>query len=314
MTLWANLHGSFTFGLAMTALIAGDALWRATRAKRLNVIRQWGTFGILAFVAACLNPYGPEMILVTFRTIALGSALTTITEWRPQDFSHFGSFEVIMLGAFGLALYRGVTLPLPRIVMLLGVLHLSLSQIRHADLLGMLAPLFLAQPLAEQFPALAANRPRVMVRDTAWPRIAALLLLAVVTGLTALRNDVIPSLKNTPANALHALELAKTTGPVLNDYNFGGYLDFVGVPPFIDGRSELYGQAFILRYDRALNLQGIPDFIKLLDEYRFGATLLAPSTSAVALLDRLPDWQRIYADDLAVVHVRRTTKPQARKN
>jgi len=34
MTLWANLHGSFTFGLAMTPLIACDALWRAPRAKR----------------------------------------------------------------------------------------------------------------------------------------------------------------------------------------------------------------------------------------------------------------------------------------
>ncbi|MGA8935829.1 MAG: hypothetical protein WB522_16335, partial [Pseudolabrys sp.] len=29
MTLWANLHGSFTFGLAMIAPIACDALWRA---------------------------------------------------------------------------------------------------------------------------------------------------------------------------------------------------------------------------------------------------------------------------------------------
>jgi len=315
MTLWANLHGSFTFGLAMTALIACDALWRAPRAKRLNVIQQWGTFGILAFVAACLNPYGPEMILVTFRTVALGSALTTITEWRSQDFTHVGNFEVIMLGAFGLALYRGVTLPLPRIAMLLGVLHLSLSQIRHADLLGMLAPLFLARPLAEQFSVLAASRTRAIVHGTPWPMTAAtMLLLAGITGVATLRNDLKPSVKNTPASALRALDVAKTSGPILNDYNFGGYLDFVGVPPFIDGRSELYGQAFILRYDGALNLHSVPDFLRLLDEYRFGATLLAPSTPAVALLDRLPEWQRIYADDLAVVHVRRTNKPPARKN
>ncbi|HXZ45172.1 MAG TPA: hypothetical protein VEH02_00390 [Pseudolabrys sp.] len=313
MTLWANLHGSFTFGLAMTPLIACDALWRAPRAKRLNVIRQWGLFGVLAFIAACLNPYGPEMILVTFRTIALGAALTTVTEWRSQDFSHVGSFEIIMLGAIALALYRGVTLPLPRIVMLLGVLHLSLSQIRHADLLGMLAPLFLARPLAEQFSALAANRTRAMVHAL-WPTTATLLLLAAITGLTTLRNDVVPSLKNTPASALHALDLAETTGPILNDYNFGGYLDFVGVSPFIDGRSELYGQTFMLRYDGALKLHSIPDFLQFLDNYHFRATLLAPSTPAVALLDRLPNWQRVYADDLAVVHIRRTTKPPARKN
>jgi hypothetical protein len=51
---------------------------------------------VLAFGAACLNPYGPEVILVTFRTVALGAALTTITEWRPQDFTHLGAFELIM--------------------------------------------------------------------------------------------------------------------------------------------------------------------------------------------------------------------------
>lgn len=120
MTLWANLHGSFTFGLAMIGAVGAEALFRATPAKRMVVIRQWALFAILAFAAACLNPYGPEMILVTFRTLALGEALSTIGEWRPQDFSHIGNFEVIMLGAIGLALYRGVRLPLFRTFMVLG--------------------------------------------------------------------------------------------------------------------------------------------------------------------------------------------------
>jgi len=52
-------------------------------------------FGVLALAAACLNPYGPQAILVTFHTVALGQALLVITEWRPQDFSHLGPFELI---------------------------------------------------------------------------------------------------------------------------------------------------------------------------------------------------------------------------
>ena len=160
MTLWANLHGSFTFGLAMIAPIACDAFWRAAHSERLNVLRQWTLFALLAVGAACLNPDGPEMILVTFRTVVLGAALTTVTEWRPQDFTHLGAFEVIVLGAFGFVLYRGVTLPGLRIVMVVGVLHLSLSQVRHADLLGMRGPIFLARPLAEQFTTLAGDRCR----------------------------------------------------------------------------------------------------------------------------------------------------------
>lgn len=59
----------------------------------------------------------------------------------------------------------------------------------------------------------------------------------------------------------------------------------------------------MLRHDRALSLQNI--FLRLLDGYRIQATLLAPSTPAVALLDRLPNRKRAYADDVAVVHLRR---------
>jgi len=71
MTFWANLHGSFTFGLAILAPIACEALWYSPRSERPRMARRWIAFAALALIAACLNPYGPEMILVTFRTVAL---------------------------------------------------------------------------------------------------------------------------------------------------------------------------------------------------------------------------------------------------
>jgi hypothetical protein len=67
----------------------------------------------------------------------------------------------------------------------------------------------------------------------------------------------------------------------------------------------LFGGPFIARYNRDLALADLNDFLKLLDQYKFGATLLEPNTPAVAMLDRLPDWQRVYSDDVAVVHKRR---------
>jgi hypothetical protein len=98
---------------------------------------------------------------------------------------------------------------------------------------------------------------------------------------------------------------------VLNDYYFGGYLISQGIPTFIDSRAELYGAAFLTRYSRALELEDLADFLRLLDEYKIDTTLLFPSTRAVGLLDRLPEWQRIYADDVAVIHVRRTHQDSA---
>ena len=301
MTLWANLHGSFTFGLAMLGPIALESLWQAAPEARPRLLQRWIMFGALALIAACLNPYGPAMVAVTFRTIALGRALSVITEWRAQDFSHLSSYELIVLGSFAFALYRGIKLPPLRILMLFGVLYLSLTQVRHADLLGLLAPLFLARPLAQQFKGLAVQPVAQGVRA---PFAVALVLLAFVGPVVA-RVGVVPPARNTPAAALRAIDPA-SAGPILNSYDFGGYMDFIGVPPFIDGRTELYGTDYVLRYDRAMNLRSVPDFLALLDDYKIQTTLLAPNTPAVGLLDRLPGWKRVYSDKVAVVHRRVT--------
>lgn len=95
------------------------------------------------------------------------------------------------------------------------------------------------------------------MRLGAWPTAAAFLLLIGVTGLVSLRKDLLSPVKVTPANAIHSIDLNKA-GPILNDYDFGGYFDVVGIPPFIGGHAELYGQTYILRYDSALSLRNLP--------------------------------------------------------
>jgi hypothetical protein len=137
------------------------------------------------------------------------------------------------------------------------------------------------------------------------------LLLVPATAMLAQMRAYEPSPRVTPTGALAAVKAAGA-GRVLNDYNFGGYLVYAGVPTFIDGRTELFGADFLLRYVRDTQLRDIPDLLKLLDEQRIDATMLMPSTPAVAFLDRLPGWTRLYADDPADVHVRlplRSTLP-----
>ena len=189
-----------------------------------------------------------------------------------------------------------------RALVVIGLLHFALAQIRNADLLAMLAPLYLAAPLGRKFGGPAEDDAAVVSRGLS---LAGLGVLIAMSGV-ALARDVRPAPSVAPQAAIAKADLAKA-GPVLNDYSFGGYLIFSGIPTFIDGRGELYGGPFINRYNRALALVDLVDFLKLLDEYKIGATLLAPSTPAVAMLDRLPEWQRVYSDDVVVVHKRRDT-------
>ncbi len=89
---------------------------------------------------------------------------------------------------------------------------------------------------------------------------------------------------------------------MFNDYGFGGYLIFAGVKPFIDGR-YFYGDAFIKRTFEATFVLS-SELPQMLEEYRIAWTLLDAHSPAVVLLDHLPGWRRLYADDIAVVHVR----------
>ena len=299
LVLWANLHGSVVLALGLIGPAALEALLNEKRSEWPRVILRWLPFSALAVVACCLTPYGPEPLLMPLTTLGLGEALHWIGEWRPQDFGHPGTFELLLLAGI-FVLSRGITLPVVRALVVIGLIHFALAQVRNADLLAMLAPLYLAAPLARQLGARAEEDTAGSARGI---NLAILCTMIVATALVLTR-EVRPGPQNTPAAAVASADLAKA-GPVLNDYSFGGYLIFAGIPTFIDGRGELFGGPFIARYNRDLSLADLNDFLKLLDQYKFGATLLEPNTPAVAMLDRLPDWQRVYSDDVAVVHKRR---------
>ncbi|MBV8777589.1 MAG: hypothetical protein JO258_10380 [Alphaproteobacteria bacterium] len=132
---------------------------------------------------------------------------------------------------------------------------------------------------------------------------AALLAAALLAAPVALRPVDRAGDPVTPQAALDAAHRRGLTGPVFNSEAFGGYLVFAGVPVFIDGRIELYGNGFLAAYLAAE--RGDPGALAaLLGDYRIGWTLLQAQAPAVAALDRLPGWRRAYADAQAVVHVR----------
>ncbi len=298
MTLWANLHGGFTLGLAFIAPLAVEALWLAPRAARARVALRWGGFALAALAAACVTPYGPESILVTRRVLALGRGLLLIGEWQPQDFAKLAGFELCLLFGIGFALYRGLRLPPIRLIVLLGLVHMALAHSRNGEVLGLLAPLVIAAPMAPQLgraePAERAHALPVFV-------VALALIGASIALPSALGYAPRPAIA--PARAVAAVEASGKTH-LLNSYDFGGYLIFNHIAPYIDGRTELYGETFLLNHDRAVRLLDVGAFLRLLAAKQIDVTLLSPATPANGLLDRLKGWKRVYADDVAVVHVR----------
>ena len=304
MALWANLHGGFVFGLVMIAPIALDALVSVEASVRKSLALRWAVFGVGALLASCCTPYGWNAVLASQKILALGSALPLITEWRAADFSHVRPFEVCLLGGIGLALYRGIKLPPVRIVILLGLIHMALAQGRAAEILALLAPLVVAAPLARQVggadiaPAHAAKTVRgILFACTA-------IALVTATMAFASLHRFAPYTGNSPVEAVAALKKMNLER-VFNDYDFGGYLIASGVSPFIDGRTELYGEKFFVEHNAASGLMEPDNLFRLLEQYRIEATLMRTQSAATKLLDHVDGWQKVYSDDIATIHLRK---------
>ncbi len=301
LALWANLHGSFVFGLTLVAPFALDALWNAEKGARRALVVRWAWFGAAALAACCVTPYGWGAILASRKILDLGELLHLIYEWLPADFSHFGLFEAFILAAIAASLYCGVKLKPPRIILLAGFLHMALSHVRNVEILALLAPLVVAGPIAAQF-ALQPARFAKLAFPVATSAVLAVLVAASTWAFASMR-PFTPPANQAPEAALNVLRDHQARR-ILNDLPFAGYFIAKGIPVFIDGRAELYGEAFVMAYYRAMQLKDVNVLLELLRTHDIDATVLTPATPAVSFMDHAPGWQRVYADDTAVVHLR----------
>ena len=301
---WANIHSGYLFGLAIAGLLGAEALFESSDwGEAARVARSWGLFGALSLSAALATPHGIDGLLLPIKLLQMDFALSTIREWQSPNFQLPQPLEPWLLLLLLGALSFGVRLPITRTALLLLLLHMALQHQRHAELLGLVAPLLLAPALAPQLEthAVAAvdNRLADLGKLAGARGIAAvgalmLALSAMVVRIGITHEDG----PFTPTQALASVQAQQVSGPVFNDINFGDYLIYVGIAPFIDGRVDMYGDAFLRSY------ADVGAFPKLVAKYGCTWAIFSPKNPHVPLLDNLPGWHRIYADGIAIVYRR----------
>jgi hypothetical protein len=308
MFVWANMHGSFVFGLALAGGLGMEALVAAPPSDRLRVIRQWGLFGIVSLAAAMATPAGLDGLLYPFYVNNL-SLLSLISEWQPARFGGVNGLEVLLLSGLFFLFLRPVRIPVLRLLILLVALHITLEHIRNQMVLVILATILLAEPLGRAW-AEQAERPRLAVLPRLWAErreLAPLLAVGLLLFVGAATYRLItpfdrPDSYGVPVTALRNLPPGLRDKPVFNEYSFGGLLAFEGIAPFIDGRSDMYGDAFTADYVKIAN--GDAARWKAAEaRWKFAWTILPPDNALVKVLDRESGWRRAYADKWAIIHV-----------
>jgi len=313
MTIWANLHAGFMAGVALSGFLAGEAVLTATSgAARWSAARSWGSFTLLAVLAAALTPNGIDGLLLPLSFVDKSVMNSYITEWMSAKFDGFGPLElwILLLLAGGWTL--GLKLPPLRVLLVLGFTHLALAHGRYIDFIAMISPLAIAAPLGGQIRELLAKQQMsslrgfvaALARRTEPAGLAAALGVAVVAAALYASTPIVREDGSaTPGAALAAAQRLHLDGPVFNAQSFGGFLIFHGVRPFIDGRMEMYGEAFLSRFIDASDGEE-PALDQALAHYGITWTLLHPKDGAVRVLDRMAGWRRVFADENAVIHAR----------
>jgi hypothetical protein len=294
LTVWTNLHTSFPLAAPIGAAIALDSLIATKWAN----LRQWLVFALVSLLAIMANANGIAGLIQPFHISNL-DMLSVIAEWHPTTTHNTPAFFVILLLGLGVLLWRGIRVPIGRLILLMVTLGLAFAHMRHQSSFIILAaciipPLFGSRAAAEQ------------VRKTLL--LAALPLLAV----RAFLPFTPPESGANPYRLIAAVPQQLRSQPLLNNYMFGGPLILAGIRPYIDGRAEMYGDAFVMDYSRIVLDGDMNRFDQVAKKYDIRWTILSKSDKRlIEELESSGTWKRIYSDDIGVIDARTVTGPRA---
>ncbi len=333
MVVWVNLHAGFMMGFALLGLSFGvdlvhAALGDASIRRRLvpTALAIGATLG-----AACLNPCGPALLAYPLHVVDGRWAwlLSHVGEWLPPNLREERWFEVglvcsaaiLIQSRRGLSLFEGVVLVFNA--------HAAFFMVRAVPLSALLSSWIIAERAGdaafastmslETVPALARVRERAGALSAEFVDyeikgglFAALSVLACLL-VSAMGGRVGPwqLLDATPDSARYpvaALAWAEERGVEGNPFTtdlWGGYLIFAGWPRyrvFVDGRSDMYGVAFMSEYVDVVN--GGSSSEAVLDRYGVDWVLFDHDGPLVRTLLASGHWHRAYADTVADVLLR----------
>ncbi len=289
--LWANLHGSFVFGLGLVGLWA---LFATTQ-------RAWRWLEVIGGVAACaLTPNGLEGLLFPLRYLRRPAFLREIMEWQPvSPTSALGLVMlVVLLGAL-VVVWRSKLRPRwDHLGLMLVFTAGAFSAVRNVALVGIALAIVLPRHLERFAPSRLESLERGASLVTP---IIAWLVLAAATLLPSTR----PLETWSPAFHPTGLLTHLTSHPherLFNSYNWGGAFLHSGVPVFIDQRNDCYpGEVF----DDYFTVHHVkPDWDSVLDRWRIDAIAWPAQAALTNALDASPRWRVEYEDDDAVLFVR----------
>ncbi len=287
--LWANLNGATSFlALMLVALKVVKTALHAEKGERMR----FGAFLVAALAGLACNPHGWMVAARFFLNAPSALAWRPFSEW----FNLYVLFSVAGVAACWICLQQEFFLTLSTASLL--AFALVLPAVRPLYVLAACPLITLAighfLPPWRDTPSRVARLAAVLAALFAWHGFSTYLPLGRGRGYGTPRLD----------GAVNYLKANGVTGRMFNEPGSGDELLALSRRPvFVDSREDLYGTLFMKDAVRW------PERFRLLAEaYRFDYAVLLNrrADSPARVLDEDPDWALAYADDAALVYLRRS--------
>jgi hypothetical protein len=314
--LWVNLHAGFALGIALIALfLLGDLIAAGSEAWPTVKPRVWRLSLVLAGCLAVvpLNPYGTRMYWYPWETLSSHAIARYIQEWASSDFHQamYLPFLLLVLALMAATAISPLRLKARELLLLTAMLYEGLHSVRHIPIFALVA----APILASLIQATCEQHAIYLRPVESSPRSAKLLLNAVLLASFAVfpvlrfrfifQRQTIEEAREFPAQAVVFLLQNKPAGPLLNSYNWGGYLIWKLYPQyrvFVDGRTDLYDDGFLDDMASIYFAQG--EWQRRFEPWQIQTVLLPPDAPLATILRSRAGWKMVYSDSKAIILTR----------
>jgi hypothetical protein len=311
--LWVNTHGSWSIGMIIFSIIVAAGLVRLewgmldsepwTPAQRKNLLLAWGASVAALFV----NPFGARLVFSPLELALQKVAIQHVEEWVSVNFHDARGKLVLVLLIVLLvsALLRPRRWILAELVVFLFALYSGLTYIRFLFLLGIVVAPVLAKAL-DFVPPYRRELDTPVLNS-----FAILLMIAAVAYYWPREARLQKSVEDQyPIQAIAYLQAHPPSGPVVNYYLWGGYINWKdpNLKVFVDGRSDVFDSTGVLKDYVALLQLNDPE--PILDKYKARYVLFPHHEQFTYFLKHDPKWKTIYSDQLSVLLERTTEDDQ----
>ena len=297
------------------------------RVKKNHVVLLLITIMAIAALTGFLNPAGDGAYTYLYKTMQ-GNTTQSINEHLPLTLTDNQEFAIALVIFLLVLIFTDTKIRLSDLFMLMGVTYLAFKSRRQVSMFALFAGPVLASLIGNFVNKYDKETFQKIERFvTGWFGATVVICCFIILSTNIIKphlRDEYIEVGSYPVEAsdwiLKNLDVENIK--LYNEYNYGSYLLFRGIPVFIDSRCDLYSPEFNGTYNKeekeyegrdifsdALNIAGVAvDYETKFEEYGVIHVILYANAKLAMILEDDPNYDLIYSDDNFVIFERLNAK------